>query len=44
MPAHFFVGFGLIPMIFEAALVIAFVWLMIKFGKVLDAYSAKLKK
>ena len=44
MPAHFFVGFGFVPMIFEAAVVIAFVWLMIKFGKVLDAYSSKLKR
>ena len=44
MPAHFFVGFWLIQTIFEAAIVIAFVWLMIKLGRVLDAYSAKLSK
>jgi len=42
-PAHFFVGFGLIPTILETAVVIVLIWLMIRIGKLADAYSAKLK-
>jgi hypothetical protein len=42
-PAHFVVGFGLIPTILETAVVIVLLWLMIRIGKLADAYSAKLK-
>ena len=42
-PAHFAVGFGLIPTILETAVVIVLLWLMIRIGKLADAYSAKLK-
>jgi hypothetical protein len=38
-----FLGFGLIATLLQAALVIAFIWLMIKLGRVLDAYESKLK-
>jgi len=36
-------GFGILSTLLQAALVIAFIWLLIKLGKVLDAYSTKLK-
>lgn len=42
-PAHFVVGFGLIPTIIETAVAIVLLWLMIRIGKLADAYSAKLK-
>ena len=38
-----FMGFGLIATLLQAALVISFVWLMIKLSRVLDAYETKLK-
>ena len=41
--AHFVVGFGLIPTILETAVVIVLLWLMIRIGKLADAYSAKVK-
>lgn len=43
LPVRGFIGFGIVPMILQAALVIAFIWLMIKLGRLLDAYSSKLK-
>ena len=42
-PVHYFVGFGLIPAILQIVVVIAIIWLVIKIGKLADAYSAKLK-
>jgi hypothetical protein len=38
-----FMGFGILATLLQAALVIAFVWLIIKLSRVLDAYEAKLK-
>ena len=38
-----FMGFGLLTAILQAALVIAFIWLMIKLSRVLGAYESKLK-
>lgn len=38
-----FIGFGIVATILQAALVIAFIWLMIKLSRVLGAYEAKLK-
>jgi hypothetical protein len=38
-----FMGFGIIATLLQAALVIAFVWLIIKLGRVLEAYESKLK-
>jgi len=38
-----FIGFGIVTTILQAALVIAFIWLMIKLSRVLGAYEAKLK-
>jgi hypothetical protein len=40
-PFHFFIG--IVPTIFEIAVVIALVWLMIRLGRLADTYSAKLK-
>ena len=42
-PMPGFMGFGIITTILQAALVIAFIWLMIKLGRVLGAYESKLK-
>jgi hypothetical protein len=38
-----FMGFGLLTTLLQAALVVAFIWLMIKLGRVLGAYESKLK-
>jgi len=38
-----FMGFGLLTAILQAALVIAFIWLMIRLSRVLGAYESKLK-
>jgi hypothetical protein len=38
-----FLGFGVLSTLLQAALVVAFIWLMVKLGRVLDAYSSKLK-
>jgi hypothetical protein len=38
-----FAGFGIFVTLLQAALVIAFIWLMIKLSRVLDAYESKLK-
>ena len=38
-----FVGFGIVGLILQAALVIAFIWLLMKLGRVLEAYETKLK-
>ena len=38
-----FMGFGILATLLQAALVIAFIWLIIKLSRVLDAYEAKLK-
>jgi hypothetical protein len=38
-----FMGFGIVTTLLQAALVVAFIWLMIKLSKVLDAYELKLK-
>ena len=43
MPVAGFGIFGLIRVIFEIALAIAFVWLLFKLGKLADAYASKLK-
>lgn len=40
---HFGFGFGLIQGIISAALAIAFIWLVLKLGKLADAYTEKLK-
>ena len=40
---HFGLGFGLIQGIIGAALVIALIWLVLKLGKLADAYTEKLK-
>ncbi|MGA2239332.1 MAG: hypothetical protein ABSG74_08985 [Candidatus Bathyarchaeia archaeon] len=37
-PAHFVVGFGLIPTILETTVVIVLLWLMIRIGNLADAY------
>ena len=42
-PMPGFMGFGIIATLLQAALVIAFVWLIIKLGRVLEAYESKLK-
>ena len=42
-PPPAFTGFGLLTAILQAALVIAFIWLMIKLSRVLGAYESKLK-
>jgi len=38
-----FMGFGILATLLQAALVIAFIWLILKLSRVLDAYEAKLK-
>ena len=38
-----FMGFGILSAILQTALVIAFIWLMIKLSRVLSAYESKLK-
>jgi hypothetical protein len=38
-----FFGFGLIRGIITAAVAIAFIWLLLKLAKLVDAYSEKLK-
>jgi hypothetical protein len=40
---YFAVGFGLVQGIINVAVAIAFIWLIFKLGKLMDAYSAKLK-
>jgi hypothetical protein len=42
-PARFVVGFGLIPTILEATVVIVLLWLLVRIGELADAYSARLK-
>lgn len=42
-PMQGLIGLGIIPMILQAAVLIAFIWLIIKLGRVLDVYSSKLK-
>ena len=41
-PMDNFMGFGLIPTILQTAVAIAFIWLMLKLGRVLDAHSSKI--
>jgi hypothetical protein len=41
--ALFVVGFGLVPTILETAVVIPFIWLMIRIGMLAYPYSAKLR-
>ena len=38
-----FMDFGILATLLQAALVIVFIWLMIKLSRVLDAYESKLK-
>ena len=38
-----FLGFGILATLLQTALVIAFIWLIFKLGRVLDAYEMKLK-
>ena len=42
-PGPGFVGFGILSSLLQTALVVAFIWLMIKLGRVLSAYETKLK-
>ena len=42
-PAPGFMGFGILSTLLQAALIVAFVWLIIKLGRVLSAYETKLK-
>jgi hypothetical protein len=42
-PMPGFMGFGIVATILQAALVIAFIWLILKLGRVLSAYEAKIK-
>jgi hypothetical protein len=39
-----FAIFGLVRGIFEAAMAIAFIWLVYKLGRLAEAYTAKLKR
>jgi hypothetical protein len=41
--AHVFLGFGLVQSVIRIAVVIVFIWLAFKLGKLADAYSDKLK-
>jgi hypothetical protein len=36
-------GLDLFPMILQTAVAIAFIWLMIKLSRVLDAYASRLR-
>jgi hypothetical protein len=38
-----FVGFGIVPMILQTAVLTAFIWLIFKLSRALDAYSSNLK-
>ena len=38
-----FMGLGILTTLLQAALIVAFIWLMIKLSRVLDAYELKLK-
>jgi hypothetical protein len=38
-----FMGFGIFATLLQAALVVAFVWLIFRLSRVLEAYESKLK-
>jgi hypothetical protein len=38
-----FIGLGILTTLLQAALIVAFIWPMIKLSRVLDAYESKLK-